>query len=285
MKKIIFISLSGVLLILGGFYFTRPTHYEHQLSICATFKNEAPFLKEWIEYHRLIGATHFYLYNNGSTDHSLEVLEPYVESGLVEVIDWKNSEHHAIHRKNEKTLDPYRIGAYNHCLKTKALKKSQWVAIIDLDEFIVPAHGPQSLPSLLERESRKKTGSLRLNWKIFGTSHVWELKPGELMVEKLILKAQDNHPWNAHVKSIHRPEAVRFTLVHEAEKLHKNYERKHLPPNSFCIHHYWTGVEKRMLERRGNYAEIKELSNEFNKCEDTTMLQYVPALKKAFSSE
>ena len=36
---------------------------KHQLSICAIFKNEAKFLKEWIEYHRLVGVDHFYLYD------------------------------------------------------------------------------------------------------------------------------------------------------------------------------------------------------------------------------
>ena len=286
MKKIIAFSLSGLLIILSSvFYFARPTSYEHKLSVCAIFKNEAPFLKEWIEYHRLIGTTHFYLYNNDSTDHYLDVLEPYIEEGIVELINWGNSEHHAIHRRNETSLDPFRIGAYNDCLRDKALKKSQWVAIIDIDEFIVPIHGADSLISKLDHESQKKTGTLRLNWKIFGTSRVWELQPGDLMVEKLVLKASDNHPWNAHVKSIHRPEAIRFCLVHEAEKLSKSYEKNHLPSDAFCIHHYWTGVEKRMLDKRGTYAEIKQLSNEFNMYEDTSMLQYVPALRKALFPE
>ncbi|KIC71464.1 hypothetical protein DB44_DM00010, partial [Candidatus Protochlamydia amoebophila] len=33
--------------------------YIYDLSVCAIFKNEAPYLKEWIEYHRLIGVKHF----------------------------------------------------------------------------------------------------------------------------------------------------------------------------------------------------------------------------------
>ena len=41
----------------------------YNVSACAIFQNEAPYLKEWIEYHRLIGVEHFYLYNNGSTDN------------------------------------------------------------------------------------------------------------------------------------------------------------------------------------------------------------------------
>jgi hypothetical protein len=31
------------------------------LAITAIFQNEAPYLKEWIEFHLLMGAEHFYL--------------------------------------------------------------------------------------------------------------------------------------------------------------------------------------------------------------------------------
>jgi hypothetical protein len=35
------------------------------LSICAIFRHEAPYLREWIEFHKLIGAERFFLYDNG----------------------------------------------------------------------------------------------------------------------------------------------------------------------------------------------------------------------------
>ncbi len=35
-----------------------------------------------------MGAKHFYLYNNLSQDNYLEVLQPYIESGDVELIEW-----------------------------------------------------------------------------------------------------------------------------------------------------------------------------------------------------
>ena len=45
---------------------------KYNLSICAIFKNEAKYLKEWIEYHRIFGVDHFYLYNIGSRDSFLD---------------------------------------------------------------------------------------------------------------------------------------------------------------------------------------------------------------------
>ena len=41
---------------------------KYKVSICAIFKNEAKYLREWIEFHKIVGVEHFYLYNNFSTD-------------------------------------------------------------------------------------------------------------------------------------------------------------------------------------------------------------------------
>ena len=53
------------------------------ISICAIFKDESIYLKEWIEFHLLIWIEHFYLYNNFSKDSYLEVLKPYIEKNIV----------------------------------------------------------------------------------------------------------------------------------------------------------------------------------------------------------
>ena len=57
----------------------------HALVVVAVLQNEAPFVAEWLEYHRLphVGVSHFYLYDDGSTDGLQAVLAPYVGAGLV----------------------------------------------------------------------------------------------------------------------------------------------------------------------------------------------------------
>ena len=46
----------------------------------AIVKNEAPYLQEWIEYHKLLGVTRFYVYDNESDNNIKEVLKPYVKN-------------------------------------------------------------------------------------------------------------------------------------------------------------------------------------------------------------
>src|SRR6266403_965780 len=41
----------------------------HELAVCAIFKDEAGFLREWIRFHQAVGVTQFYLYDNNSADH------------------------------------------------------------------------------------------------------------------------------------------------------------------------------------------------------------------------
>lgn len=59
----------------------------HPLSICMIFRDEAPYLKEWIEFHRLAGVDHFDLCNHRNQDNYLDVLTPYMKKGVVELTE------------------------------------------------------------------------------------------------------------------------------------------------------------------------------------------------------
>lgn len=98
---------------------------QHYLSFFLIFKDEAPFLKEWLDYHIVVGVEHFYLYNNFSSDNYKEILEPYIQSGFVTLIDWPYEQAQA--------------QAYKHCMETYK-DESNWIAFIDADEFVCPKY-------------------------------------------------------------------------------------------------------------------------------------------------
>lgn len=56
---------------------------KHYLSVCCIFKDEAPYLEEWLRFYSLIGVEHFYLYDNDSTDAFKAVLAPWAAAGKV----------------------------------------------------------------------------------------------------------------------------------------------------------------------------------------------------------
>ena len=77
---------------------------KYRISLCLIFKNEAPFLKEWLDYHLAIGIDHFYLYNNNSDDNYMVIVKPYVDKGIVTLIEWP---------------EPYsQFKCYKHCYDT-----------------------------------------------------------------------------------------------------------------------------------------------------------------------
>lgn len=93
----------------------------HTLSIVGIFRDESPYLDEWIKFHLGAGVDHFYLYNNFSEDDFVNVLRPYIQGGVVTLYDW-----------------PVKVGqlpAYRHCVKRHALD-TRWMAFIDVDEFL-----------------------------------------------------------------------------------------------------------------------------------------------------
>ena len=262
--------------------FSCSSSYRYPLAICAIFKNEAPWFSEWITYHHnVLGVERFYLYNNDSTDGFAEVLQPFIAKGIVELINWSSSDpaHGATGPFMDAPWSAAQLGAYNDCLKNRALGQARWVAMIDIDEFIVPTNGVKAFYELLRSSEKKKIGTLRLFWRVFGTSDVENLQEGDLLIEKLVWRSRDDHPWNTHVKSIHRPEAIAFCIVHEADKLNKKYRRKTVSIEEARIHHYWTRTAQPCLEKRKISKSLQpEFFENLHQVKDETVLQYLPAL-------
>lgn len=134
-------------------YKVELTSKKYNVSICAIFKNEALYLKEWIEFNHIIGIDHFYLYNNNSEDNYKNVLQPYIETGLVTLIDWP---------QNQKQMECYMACIDEYSSETK------WLGFIDIDELIVP----KSTNSVYEflKPFERKAGAVNIYWKLYGTS-------------------------------------------------------------------------------------------------------------------
>ena len=146
-----------------------PDH-TYYLSVCSIFKDEAPYLKEWIEYNKLIGVQHFRLYNNESTDNYLEVLGPYIISGEVVVIDWPGGQGNW----------PFAVQAPAILDAVSQLNGiSKWLAIIDIDEFILPMTSPDLVTFLKDYES---FAAVVINWLHYGTSWVQDVSADKLMI-------------------------------------------------------------------------------------------------------
>lgn len=177
---------------------TPPRYY---LAVCAIAKNEGPYFKEWIEWHRQQGVEKFYVYDNESTDCTKAALEPYIASGLVEYRYWPGQKQ--------------QLAAYDDCFERHRLE-TRWLAVIDLDEFIVPVKD-RTIPDFLRR--MEKFSVVEVNWLVYGSSGAKTREPGGVM-ERFRRHSLPTHSLNTHVKSIANPRRVcTMTGCHEAARL------------------------------------------------------------------
>lgn len=138
---------------------------KYNVSVCAIFKDEGKYLKEWIEYHRIVGIQHFYLYNNFSTDNYKEILKPYIEEGLVTLTDWP--------------IPQGQMEAFADCV-SKYSNETQWIGFIDLDEFVVP-NKTDTIGEFLNGFINRPL--VLVYWKIFGTSGIIHREEGSLVTD------------------------------------------------------------------------------------------------------
>jgi GR25 family glycosyltransferase involved in LPS biosynthesis/predicted O-methyltransferase YrrM len=92
------------------------------LSIMAIFKNETMNLRVWIEHYLWQGVEHFYLIDNDSTDNPLDILQEYIDKGIITYY-FKPEKH--------QQSQHYRCVFDSENIK----EKTNWLCICDLDEF------------------------------------------------------------------------------------------------------------------------------------------------------
>ena len=139
---------------------------KYKVSICAIFKNEAAYLKEWIEYHRIAGIQHFYLYNNNSEDDYQTILEPYIKENLVTLIQWPH---------NQAQMEAYKDGI------ERFKDETEWISFVDIDEFIVPVSNDNIYEIL--KPFQKNRPVVIGYWKMFGTSGKISRNKNELVTQ------------------------------------------------------------------------------------------------------
>lgn len=165
--KRIMLFLLGIVYRLLLFVYRRPLEVKkYNVVICAIFKNEALFFREWLEYHKLIGIKHFYLYNNFSNDNYLEILQPYIEREEVTLIDWP--------------VPQGQFSAYEHWF-LNFKQNCSWVTFLDLDEFICPLND-QDISLWIKKY--EFFPCVAVYWKMFGTSGKIKHDYDKLVVEQ-----------------------------------------------------------------------------------------------------
>lgn len=201
------------------------------LSVGAIFKNEEHCIKEWIEHYLSHGVEHFYLINDSSTDASVEILQFYINKGIVTL--YNSAYSYFLSRQ---------CHMYNEFIKPHLNNKdTKWLLMVDLDEFMwspISKHIPDILNTC------EHFGQIQVNHTLYGSNGHIE-QPDSIV--KYFTKRSENQPSNLphgnlkyFVNSAYNFESLN---VHHASFQNKEHDHNCnifvlLGPQYFILNHY-----------------------------------------------
>jgi hypothetical protein len=273
-------KVPGLVLNKYSFYVHRTYHHPVYLSTLTLMKNEADYLLEWIEYHLLVGIERFFLVDNNSSDSTINIVQPYVELGIVRLRTYPG-----LHQQ---------LKVYNMVLPTLR-NDSYWVAVIDIDEFIVPLefHCIPPISHSLEREV-----GIYVHWVVYSSNGKQRKEEG-LVIERFRAHAIWNHRQHRFGKLISKPREILSAHVHGSRYRSKgavNLCQGKYTGRAFktkpChermrINHYWTKSREEWVQKvaRGQVYRYRKYNlSLFTMIDDvvqndTIMDWYIPRVK------
>ena len=183
--------------------------------IATVFKNESHILREWIEHYLRWGAEHFYLVNDNSTDNYLEIINEYSQYITLfqnEIVTKETDRQTKIYDRYFKNID------------------SEWVAIIDLDEFIYSS----LYKDIKESLTNPTISQIKLDWLHFGSSG--HIEQPESVVNSFTKRAKfDTSKEYYSYKTIYRTKDLTGFGVHGHRVNGTTYHSDHM---TLVINHY-----------------------------------------------
>lgn len=251
----------------------------YNLSIVSIMKNEGPYAKEWIDYHLLAGVEHFFLYDNDSTDNMKEVLQPYIDAGIITYIFYPGK---------SRQMEAYIDAVHNFRFL------SRFIAFIDADEFIFPQNNKTVVEVLDEIfDKNPDAAGLGVNIFNFGSNYQEKADYSKGLLERFTRRsATDLTPpdWKGNpggtasvstianprkIKVFHVPHCAQYfegcNAINENGGIVQGYFNNPPTVDKIVMNHYSTKSREEYIikVRRGNADHYKSLLDEKNFTHDT----------------
>lgn len=271
----------------------------YNLAVVSIMKNEAPYVKEWLDYHILAGVEHFYIFDNESPDNLKEVLQPYIDDGTVTYIFYPGKA-----RQYE---------AYNEAIQ-KYKFFCRYIAFIDADEFIFPQNN-KSIVEIVDEvlKDKPKAGGLAANIYYFGSNYLEKADYSKGVLERFTRRAPID--WipkigsdkqfpggTAHVSTITNPRKVKFfgnphfakyfegysAVNSNGEEVQLFYNNPPLVDKIVMNHYsvkskeeYLTKISRGTADNARNIYNLKKFEeDDHNEVLDDSILKYLATRKK-----
>ena len=121
--------------------------------LCGIAKLENHYIREWVEWYKDLGVDHICIYDNNDTEGERfeEIISDYIDSGLVEIVDYRSR-------------TQCQIDAYNDCYQ-RYKKQYDWFLFLDIDELLEVFSS--DLKTFLSQKKFKSFSGIKISWKTF----------------------------------------------------------------------------------------------------------------------
>jgi Glycosyl transferase family 2 len=169
-------------------------------TLIAAVRDEGPFLLEWIAHHLVIGFDRIVIASNDSTDGTHELLHAIAAAGFI------THYRHDVDPGKSPQAESYKA-LRKHC----AIDQTDWLMVLDVDEFLNIHIGDHSLKALLDT-CPAQADIISLNSATFGAQGPgrWRPKP---VTSQFQWRLPTQHAASSPVKSLTRNPA-RFREIH-----------------------------------------------------------------------
>ena len=258
------------------------------LAFVTRIKDENLYIREWLEYHLLVGVEHFFLYDMDGGQELAEILEPYEDAGVVTRVPWSHYEGTRLDRGGPVHLNKSSLAHRHFALHFG--RRVRWAQKIDADEFLYPLVGDDVVEPLRTFDHNRVRGIRVPRFNFGDNGH--ERRPAGLVIESYL-----------------RREATRSSQKEMANggKLSGNYFRRdahrwsyslrkrgtlvspdHL--DSLRINHYFTkSFEEFQIRQNDNRTRLHtreqfdDRNRRRNDVDDDGMLRFASAVQRALS--
>jgi hypothetical protein len=125
--------------------------------LATAVKDEAPFLLEWLAYHKSIGFTRIVVFSNTSNDGTEELLAALADAGEI-------THYHVAPRRNSSPQS----AAARTFARRQGYQDGSWYLWLDADEFLNIHVGDHRVDDLIAALGDRS--GIQLNWRLFGSS-------------------------------------------------------------------------------------------------------------------
>ncbi|MEM0949905.1 MAG: glycosyltransferase family 2 protein [Pseudomonadota bacterium] len=125
--------------------------------VITTFKNEAPYILEWVAHYKTLGFDKLVVYTNDCTDGTNRILKRLEELGDV------------VFHINQVGTGGIHRSALRQARRLDVVKNAEWVLVCDIDEFLNIHIGNHTVDDLIAA-SAGDVDAIAIPWKLFSNN-------------------------------------------------------------------------------------------------------------------